>query len=87
MTNVTVYQVQEPLKACCGASSGSFNFSPKQLCGAGSTGKCSDPSKYIVWDGLHLTEAMHKHLAELFFNKGFCSPSIPEMIAKRNKCA
>ncbi|KAL9678406.1 hypothetical protein QQ045_016250 [Rhodiola kirilowii] len=87
MTNVTVYKVQEPLKACCGAGSGPFNFSPKLLCGAGSTAKCSDPSKYIVWDGLHLTEAMHSHLADLFFNKGYCHPSLHEMIAHKSKCA
>uniref|UniRef100_A0A7N1A9D5 Uncharacterized protein n=1 Tax=Kalanchoe fedtschenkoi TaxID=63787 RepID=A0A7N1A9D5_KALFE len=83
MTNVTVYQVQEPLKACCGAGTGPFNFSPKFMCGAGSTSKCSDPSKYIVWDGLHLTEAMHSHLADLFFNKGYCHPSVHDMVAHK----
>ncbi|CAM8972596.1 unnamed protein product [Rhodiola kirilowii] len=87
MTNVTVYKVEEPMKACCGGGTGPFNFSSKFLCGAGSTSKCSDPSKYIVWDGLHLTEAMHSHLSDLFFNKGFCKPSIHEMIAKKSKCS
>ena len=42
--------------------------------GAGGEGKganpCDDPSKYISWDGIHLTEAAYKLIARNIL-KGF----------------
>ncbi|KAF8378169.1 hypothetical protein HHK36_029506 [Tetracentron sinense] len=74
------YQFEEPYKACCGAGDNKLNFDAQSICGSPSTSKCAEPSKYINWDGVHLTEAMHEKLADLFFNQGFCRPSFDQMI-------
>ncbi|XP_043703081.1 GDSL esterase/lipase At1g28570-like [Telopea speciosissima] len=51
-------------KACCGGG----NFESNQICGSqkcGSPGAsvCSDPSSYVSWDGIHLTEAAYRWMA------------------------
>ncbi|XP_043705129.1 GDSL esterase/lipase At3g48460-like [Telopea speciosissima] len=71
----------ETFKACCGAGSGMFNFNLHILCGAPGSSNCQNPTSHISWDGIHLTEAMHKKLAELFFTQGFIQPSIQQLVA------
>ncbi|KAF3431130.1 hypothetical protein FNV43_RR25860 [Rhamnella rubrinervis] len=84
LTNHKKYQFEEPFKACCGATGqGTFNFDMDSLCGSAGTSTCKEPNKYINWDGVHLTEAMHQHLADLFFNRGFCKPSFEVLIKKK----
>lgn len=43
---------------------------------------CPHPSKYLNWDGVHLTEAMDKTLTNLFFDEGFVDP-YPNFLTKR----
>lgn len=46
-------------RACCGVG-GKYNFNEEKMCGHPATTTCSDPSKYISWDGVHPTqEAYH----------------------------
>ena len=77
------YQCKEPFKACCGSGGGPFNYLPNLLCGAFGTFTCKDSSTHINFDGVHLTENMHLHLFDLFFNQGFCTPSFVDLIKKR----
>ncbi|KAL6569203.1 hypothetical protein OROHE_003484 [Orobanche hederae] len=81
--NPNKYQMEEPFKACCGSSEGQFNFNKNKLCGSSGTSVCKDPHKYINWDGVHLTEAMHKHLVDLFLHQGFCHPSFDELVKSK----
>ncbi|KAJ7945496.1 GDSL esterase/lipase [Quillaja saponaria] len=80
LSNLKQFHFEEPFKACCGAGEGPFNFDLHCLCGATGSSTCADPSKFISWDGIHLTEAMHRHLAELLFNQGYCKPSFQDLI-------
>ncbi|KAL1808187.1 hypothetical protein ACET3Z_025177 [Daucus carota] len=77
------YQIQEPFKACCGARDGLFNFNQHSFCGFPGTTTCPDPSKYVNWDGIHLTEAMHKHITQLLLHGGFCHPSFDTIVKKK----
>ncbi|KAK7861526.1 gdsl esterase/lipase [Quercus suber] len=77
------YQFEEPFKACCGAGGGPFNYQPNLLCGAFGTSTCKNSSTHINFDGVHLTENMHQHLSDLFFNQGFCTPSFADLIKKK----
>ncbi|KAJ4980903.1 hypothetical protein NE237_031740 [Protea cynaroides] len=43
------------LKPCCGG------IGPR--CGSSGASVCSDPSSYVSWDGIHLTEAAYKWIA------------------------
>ncbi|KAL9266167.1 GDSL esterase/lipase-like protein [Drosera capensis] len=59
--NLSKYGFTEPFKACCGAKGERYNFNFFDACGSPSSSVCPEPSKYINWDGVHLTEAMYRH--------------------------
>ncbi|KAG8385463.1 hypothetical protein BUALT_Bualt03G0047900 [Buddleja alternifolia] len=50
------------LKACCGGE-GPYNVNSSVQCGATQSICCDDPSEYVSWDGVHLTEAAYKWIA------------------------
>ncbi|KAK9104240.1 hypothetical protein Scep_021084 [Stephania cephalantha] len=77
MKNPTKYGFMEPFKACCGSGKGAYNFDLSEFCGSSpaSNKPCSTPSHFISWDGVHLTEAMYKVVADMFVNQGYCHPS------------
>ncbi|KAG1346438.1 GDSL esterase/lipase [Cocos nucifera] len=50
------------LAACCGGG-GRYNFNLAVMCGAPGDTVCSDPSKHVCWDGMHLTDAAYKIIA------------------------
>ncbi|XP_056175733.1 GDSL esterase/lipase At5g45910-like [Syzygium oleosum] len=60
-------------KACCGAG-GPFNFDAMKMCGSKGTTMCTEPSAYILWDGVHYTEAAYRHLAKGLLDGPFTSP-------------
>ncbi|XP_027931133.1 GDSL esterase/lipase At1g28600-like [Vigna unguiculata] len=60
-------------KACCGKG-GSYNFNASIMCGDPSVNVCGDPSKYIGWDGIHLTEAAYKLIAQAFIEGPHSQP-------------
>jgi len=59
------------LKSCCGLG-GSYNFNASKTCGKPGVIVCDDPSQYIGWDGVHLTEAAYGLVADAIIN-GPCS--------------
>ncbi|KAL6615574.1 hypothetical protein ACP70R_037844 [Stipagrostis hirtigluma subsp. patula] len=65
-----------PLNACCG-SDAPYNCSPSILCGHPGSTVCSDPSKYISWDGLHFTEATYKVVIQGVLG-GYAIPPLSE---------
>ncbi|KAG2395990.1 GDSL esterase/lipase [Vigna angularis] len=61
------------LKACCGKG-GPYNFNKLVKCGDPSVTVCDDPSKHIGWDGIHLTEAAYKLIAQGFIKGQHSQP-------------
>lgn len=84
LMNPTKYNFREPFKACCGAGGGKLNFNFSLLCGSKGTSTCDDPGKYINWDGIHLTEAMYRQVADLLLNQGFCQPVFDKLIQNKS---
>ncbi|MCD7458442.1 hypothetical protein HAX54_038280 [Datura stramonium] len=82
--NLKKYQFEEAFKPCCGAAGGPLNFNLHSLCGSPGTVKCNDPSKFISWDGIHLTEAMNRKVTDLFLNQGFCQPSFSQLVKSKS---
>jgi len=60
----------KPLAACCGGGGGPNNFNYTAFCGTPKSTTCADPSKYISWDGIHLTEAAHRFIARTMLRSG-----------------
>ncbi|XP_058092683.1 GDSL esterase/lipase At5g45910-like [Magnolia sinica] len=50
------------LSACCGGG-GPYNFNNSAPCGSAGSSVCSDPSTYVNWDGIHLTDAAYRAIA------------------------
>ncbi|VFQ88515.1 unnamed protein product [Cuscuta campestris] len=48
--------------ACCGGK-GPYNYNASVPCGVKGSTVCGDPSKYVSWDGIHLTEAAYRLIA------------------------
>ncbi|XP_058188263.1 GDSL esterase/lipase At3g27950-like [Rhododendron vialii] len=76
----------EPFKYCCGAPG--INCGARDLEIAGNysqnyelaklTGPvCKDPSKYIIWDGIHYTEAANRIVAKLIADGSHSDPPVP----------
>ncbi|KAF7137668.1 hypothetical protein RHSIM_Rhsim07G0189500 [Rhododendron simsii] len=53
-------------KACCGIG-GDYNFSLTNMCSS-EVPVCPNPNRFISWDGIHLTEAAYKRMAEWLIN-------------------
>ncbi|KAI5650646.1 hypothetical protein M9H77_36651 [Catharanthus roseus] len=59
------------LRACCGTG-GAYNFNTRRMCGNIGVPVCQDPSRYLHWDGIHLTQKGYRHMSEVL---------IPEMLS------
>lgn len=55
--------MNNPLPVCCGLG-GQYNFTFGIKCGLKEVECCKDPSKYVNWDGIHMTEAAYRWIAE-----------------------
>ncbi|KAK7412431.1 hypothetical protein VNO78_03891 [Psophocarpus tetragonolobus] len=51
------------LKVCCGGG-GPYNYNETAKCGDAGVVACDDPSKYVSWDGYHLTEAAYRWMTK-----------------------
>ncbi|KAK2630710.1 hypothetical protein QOZ80_6AG0549720 [Eleusine coracana subsp. coracana] len=63
-------------KACCGAGGGDFNFDWTTMCGAEGTAACEEPSKYVSWDGIHMTQAAYRAMSRLIYHGKYLEPQI-----------
>ncbi|KAL8484192.1 hypothetical protein ACS0TY_026770 [Phlomoides rotata] len=59
------------LKACCGIG-GKYNYNEKRFCGSPRVPVCLNPSKYIFWDGLHLTQETQRRIEKILIE-----PALP----------
>uniref|UniRef100_A0A7N2LR28 GDSL esterase/lipase n=1 Tax=Quercus lobata TaxID=97700 RepID=A0A7N2LR28_QUELO len=63
------------LTACCGGG-GPYNFNTSAECGDPSVSACDDPSKYVSWDGIHLTEAAYRWITNGLLEGPYTIPQI-----------
>ncbi|XP_020155128.1 acetylajmalan esterase [Aegilops tauschii subsp. strangulata] len=62
-------------KACCGAG-GRYNYDLRLMCGVEGTAVCADPSAYVSWDGIHMTQAAYKAMSRLIYHGRYLQPQI-----------
>uniref|UniRef100_A0A0A0KLN0 Uncharacterized protein n=1 Tax=Cucumis sativus TaxID=3659 RepID=A0A0A0KLN0_CUCSA len=72
----------EPLQVCCVDKNGSYSIPTP--CGTAGTIVCDDPSKYVSWDGIHLTEAAYELMATSIVNGSFTFPQFSLSCLQRN---
>lgn len=73
------------MRACCGRG-GPYDFDPTKMCNQGSMPVCDDPTKYVHWDGFHLTEEANKLMVDAIVGgKGFTYPQLE--LPQVNHCA
>ncbi|CAN8290974.1 unnamed protein product [Cochlearia groenlandica] len=65
--------MDRPLSVCCGLG-GQYNFTFGLVCGSEGVGYCNDPSKYVNWDGIHLTEAAYRNIAQGLLDGPYAIP-------------
>lgn len=78
----TSHGLEYGVKACCGYGGGAYNFDPRVFCGATTVignetveaRACTDPFKYVVWDGVHMTEAANKIVAQAIISGVYFDP-------------
>ena len=77
------YGFEGTLRACCsggggGGGGGRYNVDHAALCGMPGPGvsACADPSKYVYWDGVHLTEAANRRIADGWLRGPYAHPPI-----------
>ncbi|EEE54110.1 GDSL esterase/lipase At2g27360 [Oryza sativa Japonica Group] len=66
------------LRACCGSGGGRYNFefNMSAQCGMAGVTVCGDPSAYVNWDGVHLTEAAYHHVADGWLRGPYANPPL-----------
>ncbi|KAJ4972543.1 hypothetical protein NE237_005717 [Protea cynaroides] len=85
MKDTRKYGFQEPFKVCCGSGGGPYNFNLLATCGSPPASRaCSNPNQFINWDGVHLTEAMYRVVADLFIHAGYCHPPFSAMLRSKS---
>ncbi|XP_071739302.1 GDSL esterase/lipase At3g48460-like [Rutidosis leptorrhynchoides] len=82
--NPTKYGFLERFKfeTCCGFRGAPNGFNPASTCGAEGTISCKHPSRYMSWDGLHVTQGLNKVISDLFIGGSFAQPSFPYLLKK-----
>ncbi|KAG6508095.1 GDSL esterase/lipase At3g26430-like [Zingiber officinale] len=87
------YGFELPLVACCGHG-GKYNYNKNIGCGSTvirngkevMVGKaCQNPSKRIIWDGVHYTDAANKWIFQQIVDGKFSDPPIPLRLACQAK--
>ncbi|KAF6992720.1 hypothetical protein CFC21_009683 [Triticum aestivum] len=56
---------QDVLTVCCGGA-GRYRLNSTVPCGDAAATTCPDPSARLYWDGVHLTEAANRHVANIW---------------------
>ncbi|KAL6626959.1 hypothetical protein ACP70R_030685 [Stipagrostis hirtigluma subsp. patula] len=64
------------LRSCCGGGGGKYNFNLTAACGMPGVGTYGDPAAYVNWDGVHLTEAAYRRIADGWLRGPYAHPSI-----------
>ncbi|XP_074580504.1 GDSL esterase/lipase At1g28590-like [Curcuma longa] len=67
----------DTLVCCCGGG-GAYNYNPRVQCGSDGYSLRDEPSRCVLWDGVHMTEATHRIIAGGLLQGPFAYPAIAD---------
>ncbi|XP_006645844.2 GDSL esterase/lipase LIP-4-like [Oryza brachyantha] len=76
VANHTKYGFDKPLMACCGYGGSPYNYNISVSCQSKNASVCDDGSKFVSWDGVHLTEAANAIVAQGILSSDYSRPKI-----------
>ncbi|XP_020217466.1 GDSL esterase/lipase At3g48460 [Cajanus cajan] len=85
MKDPSKYGFKEVFDVCCGSGEPPYNFSVFATCGTPNATVCGNPSQYINWDGVHLTEAMYKAISNMFLQGNYTQPPFDFLLGKKER--
>ncbi|CAK8562926.1 unnamed protein product [Lathyrus sativus] len=85
MQNPSKYGFKDTFRVCCGSGDPPYNFSVFATCGTPNATVCTDPTQYINWDGVHLTEAMYKVVSDMFLQGNFTQPPFDFLLESKER--
>ncbi|KAL2642495.1 hypothetical protein R1flu_010082 [Riccia fluitans] len=79
MTNPVKYGFKYGMEAaCCGRNGIPGRYKSDEKCGKSQRAQpCTDPTEYVIWDGLHYTEAANKAIMKVILSGGHFHPQFP----------
>ncbi|XP_024966654.1 GDSL esterase/lipase At1g09390-like [Cynara cardunculus var. scolymus] len=77
VANANKYGFSSPLMTCCGFGGPPYNYNINVTCGHGGARACNEGSKFVSWDGIHLTEAANSILASKILSQQYSTPRLP----------
>lgn len=66
----------KPLMTCCGYGGPPYNYNITIGCQDKNASVCDDGSKFVSWDGVHLTEAANAIVAKGILSSDYSRPKI-----------
>ncbi|VAH01254.1 unnamed protein product [Triticum turgidum subsp. durum] len=76
VANHTKYGFDSPLMTCCGYGGPPYNYDLSRSCQSSNSTVCADGSKFISWDGVHLTEAANAVVAAAILSSAYSRPKL-----------
>lgn len=67
------------LRACCGGG-GPYNYNMSASCGLPGSTTCEDPDAHVSWDGIHLTEAPYRFIANTWLKGPYAHPPLATVV-------
>ncbi|CAD6251160.1 unnamed protein product [Miscanthus lutarioriparius] len=74
--NPQTYGFSSVFETCCGSGGGKYNYQNSARCGMSGASACANPAAHLSWDGIHLTEAAYKQIADGWLKGPYCRPPI-----------
>ncbi|KXG32429.1 GDSL esterase/lipase LIP-4 [Sorghum bicolor] len=76
IANHTKYGFDKPLMTCCGYGGPPYNYDFNKGCQSKDVTACDDGSKFVSWDGVHLTEAANAVVAKAILSSQYSKPNL-----------
>ena len=74
------YGFSTNLRACCGAGGGKYNYQNGAQCGMAGVSACGNPAASLSWDGIHLTEAPYRFIANTWLKGPYAHPPLATVV-------